>query len=639
MITNSGSDSTSDDLNLKINPNYKQKAEELQNKPEISDKELLEFTKEIRNAPLFEFNAIEKLVTEDSFEILKKDKLNPIFVLNLINLINIINLVWNCTKKNVEKFHKILLDLDIMFSYLKNKEQIEYALLSLIPLHFYEFVAKYGIKCFKKEYKFDMDYLSSDRNISQVGLVYQENTVVQITSYLNNKQIDTPTIMYYIKHEDCKALFQNKIFNQPENFLGLGYVPNDAFYGYNEIDYSFILEEDIEIEQNFIFNKVAENGEVKRVYNPNEPIKFYKNRNIFIEMTTKIEDKKKLSNTIKSGKGFFEAFEQPAYNGIDKKYHRESYENLLLYNNQRKDAYDIIEKSEDKEANKNIKVYFNSGYVQLASIVSLKNEIRSLNERMTQEKETMKEEIGEMKKEMNEAMESFKNNFNNQMKDLSSKVIYLEKDNKLLRFLDIHHVELKSIQTFFETKVKPNTETILSYFSFMNSKYLKLYHEVIGDDNPIMNIANNVIGKSLKSKDEINNFFSLLNLIDLKISDNKHTKCYYESYKKLLVGPNWKASFTAAHITICDLFSKSKNVEIIKDILRCIILLEEREKLENNFFEAVLYYVSVISKYDASCYNSFYLYHDKKDMRKNVNYFILSLNNALIDSLIPKTLK
>ena len=299
-----------------------------------------------------------------------------------------------------------------------------------------------------------------------------------------------------------------------------------------------------------------------------------------------------------------------------------------------------MKKSEDKEANKNIKIYFNSGYVQLASIVSLKNEIRSLNERMTQEKETMKEEIKEeMKKGMNEAMESFKNNFNNQMKDLSSKVIYLEKDNKLLRFLDINHVELKTIQTFFEKKVKPNTETIFSSFSFMNSKYLKLYHEVIGDDNPIMNIANNVIGKSLKSKDEINKFFSLLNLIDLKISDNKHTKCYYESYKKLLVGPNWKASFTAAHVTICDLFSKSKNVEIIKDILRCIILLEEREKLENNFFEAVLYYVSVISKYDASCYNSFYLYHDKKDMRKNVNYFILSLNNALINSLIPKTLK
>ena len=99
MIRNSGSDSISDDLNLKINQNYNEKAEELKNKPKFSDKELIEFAKEIRNAPLFEFDANEKLVTENSFEILKKDKLNPIFLLNLINLINIINFVWNCTKK------------------------------------------------------------------------------------------------------------------------------------------------------------------------------------------------------------------------------------------------------------------------------------------------------------------------------------------------------------------------------------------------------------------------------------------------------------------------------------------------------------------------------------------------------------
>ena len=173
----------------------------------------------------------------------------------------------------------------------------------------------------------------------------------------------------------------------------------------------------------------------------------------------------------------------------------------------------------------------------------------------------------------------------------------------------------------------------------MNSKYLKLYYEYIGDNNPIMNIAHKVIGKFLESKNEIKEFFSLLNLIDLKISNNKHTKSYYESYKKILVGPNWNPSLTVAHMKSCNLFFKNKNVDIIKDILRCIILLEVRDKLENNFFEAVLYYISAISSYDISCYNSFYLYHDKKDMRKNVNYFILSLNDKFFESLIPKKLK
>ena len=63
-------------------------------------------------------------MTEDSFEILEKNKLNPVLVLNIINIINIINFVWNNTKKDVVKLHKILLELNITFSCLKSEEQI-----------------------------------------------------------------------------------------------------------------------------------------------------------------------------------------------------------------------------------------------------------------------------------------------------------------------------------------------------------------------------------------------------------------------------------------------------------------------------------------------------------------------------------
>ena len=138
--------------------------------------------------------------------------------------------------------------------------------------------------------------------------------------------------------------------------------------------------------------------------------------------------------------------------------------------------------------------------------------------------------------------------FQNELQILSKKVKIMERNNKILEFLISYQVELKTIQSFFEKMVKQNSETVLSSFRLMNSKYLKLYYEVIGDDNQIMNIANNVIGKLLKSKDEI----KLLNLLDLKISENKHTKCYYESYKKLLIGPNWNES-SSAHINICDI--------------------------------------------------------------------------------------
>ena len=68
-------------------------------------------------------------MTEDSFEMLEKNKLNqnklnPVLVLNIINIINIINFVWNNTKKDVVKLHKILLELNITFSCLKSEEQI-----------------------------------------------------------------------------------------------------------------------------------------------------------------------------------------------------------------------------------------------------------------------------------------------------------------------------------------------------------------------------------------------------------------------------------------------------------------------------------------------------------------------------------
>ena len=172
MQANSQEESTSDDLTQPITPDYKAKVDELVNKTEISKEEIKKLSCELRNEPKFEFENGDKLLTENSFEIVKKDQLNPIFILNLLNIVNIINFIWICTKKDIKMLHEILFELNIMFSYLKNKEQIEYALLASIPVNYYESIAKYGKKMFKKDYKFDHDYLSSSRNISQIGLVY-----------------------------------------------------------------------------------------------------------------------------------------------------------------------------------------------------------------------------------------------------------------------------------------------------------------------------------------------------------------------------------------------------------------------------------------------------------------------------------
>ena len=131
------STSVSEEIIQQKSNNYKERAVELLNKNEVNEKDLIDFSNELRENPLIEVDAKENLLNTESFEIFEKDKLNPIFILNLINIINIVNFVWNSTKKNIDIFHKILLELNIMFSFVPNKEQIEYVLLSTIPLNFY----------------------------------------------------------------------------------------------------------------------------------------------------------------------------------------------------------------------------------------------------------------------------------------------------------------------------------------------------------------------------------------------------------------------------------------------------------------------------------------------------------------------
>ena len=129
---------TEEQTQEKLN-NLKERATDLLNKMDISEKELVKFSLELRLQPLIDIEVKVKLLSEKSFEMLRKTHLNPVLVLNLLNIITIINFVWNATKKNNSMFHSILFELKIMFSYVQNNEQIEYALLSAIPVQIYEF--------------------------------------------------------------------------------------------------------------------------------------------------------------------------------------------------------------------------------------------------------------------------------------------------------------------------------------------------------------------------------------------------------------------------------------------------------------------------------------------------------------------
>ena len=455
--TTSGSEESN---TLKIK-NFKEKAIEILNNENISKDDIVKVSKEIRENPLFEIEVKEKLFDEKFFEMPEKSNINPVFMLNLLNLIVIINFVWNAVKKNIESFHKILLELNIMFSFMKNEEkpQYEYALLSTVPIKFYEIIAEKGLNCFKKDYNFNKDFLSSDRNIAQVDLVYQVNTISQLNSLSNEKVIESPNIMYYIYHDKCEELFKKLIFNRPENNLDSQYTIDLSSHGYNEIDYSFILQDNIKINQNLIFNKVFDNNETIHFFNSNsqDNIELNKETNIFVEIKTHIKSKEIIPNLIKNSDLFSEAYKNPAFGGIENKFGKDKKEYYLLYNNQRSDAISEIGKLNlEKDKLKDTKVIYNSGYVQISSIVSLQNQIRSMNmkiEKIIKDKENEKIKIIEeeeiKKKNMIEMFNQEKQEINKKMLELFNQ----EKQEINKKMLELFNQEKEKMKKEFKEDV------------------------------------------------------------------------------------------------------------------------------------------------------------------------------------------
>ena len=644
-----------DNTQTKIN-NYKEKAKDLLNYSEICEKDITDFALELRENPEFELEVEEKLFDDASFEIFQKPKLNPVFALNLINIISIANFVWIAAKKNIEIFHRILLNLNIMFSHTPNKQQIEYILLSEIPLKFNKLVAEKGRACFKKNYVFDEDYFSYDRNRTQIGLVYEANTISQLDSMFNNKQKNAPTIMYYLNHQKCLDLFEKSIFNNPKNFPSLEYKPSDDFHGYNEIDHSIILKEDVELNQNFIFNIVFENNNLVNAFNSdnnNKNVKLPKDSNIFFEIKSTFDKDNYIDDLKKKSDRFAEAYGSPAYDKTEKKFIAKKREYFLLYNNNREDGVSLINKSQkEKGIDNEVKVLYNSGYVQISSLVSLQNQIRAINNKMDimaeekekeklvieSQKKELENKINEQKKEFEDKLKEQQNQMDIQKKELADqKLLFkkMDKSNKIYTFTVAHSIlSDEGIKARFENIGKDSNA--FSVFKIMNRLYLELCHKVIDDDNKIINLADKLIGQFLTKKEEITEFFDFLSLLNEKIAENTFVKCYYESFKAMLLGPNWKDSNTPEDFDALDLFSKDSSSEIMKNILRFIVLYEMDKGLKYQFIEAVLFYVSKISEEKIECHKSFFIYSDKNNLEKSVADFIKSFNKELLDTMMPK---
>ena len=588
----------------------KERASSLLKADILDEKELISCSQDLMMIPNLDDDIVPasaRLMNNEFFEIAHKEKVNPVFIRNLLNVIQIINFVWIACKNNVEIFHKTLLNLGIMFSYLfrnenDDKDGVDYALLCPLPNIIYDFIAKNGKKSFKNpdDFIFEEDLFSTDISEKQIGYVYQESSISQILSNLNSEKVTIcPKIMYYLEYNSSKELFNKNIFNSPTNHLNLVHKERE-FNRYNEIDFSFILSEETKIKENFTFNIVKKKNDnfISRMYSPNQSndIVFPMNTNIFMEIKYGLKNYKIVETSTKlinMSKRFSTAYANCAYSFLDKKFATNNTCYFLIYNNNRMDLF--TQAMDNKTIDKNVEICFNSVNASISSIVALQNQLR------------------DFKKETNEKFAKFVEEFKR----------YREKTDFELSIMKIRSLNVteKSIQDKVNDFLKDKNVEHFKIFTVYKRYFIEssnLLKKIIPSDDIIF-LNEQVIGKN-----EIpSNYPKLIMLLENKIQENTFGKDYYIAYRDALTGKN----YTLTNKAKCDYPDCSPAItEMLNNFLQFICLLDKDPLLLNTFFGAILYYAITLSESDKKYVNLFYVYFKDKDIKGCVIYLIRSTN-------------
>ena len=586
----------------------------------VNKKELEDCAQELMLIPNLDdeiISASEYLIDQNSFEIFQKEKVNPIFIRNLLNIIQVINFVWVASKNNVDIFHKTLLNIGIMFSYLFRNEKddnegVDYGLLAPIPNIIYDFISKNGKYSFKSpdKFKFNEEIFSSDANDVQIGYIYKETSIIKIFSSFNPEKVTIcPKIIYYMEHNSALKLFEQKIFDSPTNFKNLIYNEKE-FNGYNEIDMSFFLNEKTTIKENNTFNIIKEknNNYVYRSYDQDKPkdIIFEKDTNIFLELKTSCKNAtiddivSKLSNMAQR---FSFAYKNPAYSSLDKKFSKNSISYSVIYDSNRNNLVSQMFKFSDLK--KEVEVYYNSVNAPISSIVSLQNQIRGVKKEITK----LQEQTTDYQEQITKLQE--------QMKEFKDK----QELDMIIMNLKIFNLSKEEIEKILGKCISEKSLSPLSDFEKYNQLFInasKILKKTLPFKDPIF-IIDRVLSETLPHSEYLD-FISLLNE---KINQQTFAKIYYNHYKNAITG----IKYVITDGKEFDYPKYSKEIsDILKNILAFIYLLDKDPLLLNCFFASVLYYAFDVAKTDKR-YSNFYKKLKPSEIDKSVGFFINSLNS------------
>ena len=597
----------------------------------IKENELFECSEDLMLIPNLDEEIVPNtsaLLTTDSFEIFSKVNVNPIFIRELSNIIQVVNFVWIASKNNIDLFHKTLLKLGIMFSYLFRNENnendgVDYALLTPLPIIIYDFIARNGKNSFKysNNFHFNEDFFSTKKNDRQIEYIYQENSVSQFLSNVNPKDIDLcPKIMFYLEYESAKELFIKQIFNSPNNFLKLPHNKKE-FNGYNEIDLSFSLKNKVIIEENFIFNfaKKKNNNFIEKSFSSGQKdnIIFEENSNIFIEIKYSIKncDIEAVLNKLKNmSNRFSNAYRNSAYSSLEKIFSKNKSFYFLFYEDNKIDLFNKIKLN--LNIDKDIDICFNSVNVQLTSIVSLQNQIRHI-----------KNVFEETKNSQSKKIEDLENKIESQANEIGN--LKTERNIYDFRFsileIKLLHINENSIISKIKDCIAKQDFSLLNCYENYKNKFMESF-TLLRKIKPIGQII--VLSEQIPGKEEIdNNYGLLISMLNNKINNNTFAKDFYMAYRNSLVGINYLISGGKK----CD-FPVCTNLvaNILNTMLKCIYLLDEDSSLLNGFYCAILFHASTLCQIDMKYAPLYSIKFNADNIKDTVIYLIQSINPSLL---------
>ena len=621
---NSISSKSTENLSTMNYASTKERAISLIKEETIKENELFECSEDLMLIPNLDEEIVPNtsaLLTTDSFEIFSKVNVNPIFIRELLNIIQVVNFVWIASKNNIDLFHKTLLKLGIMFSYLFRNENnendgVDYALLTPLPIIIYDFIARNGKNSFKysNNFHFNEDFFSTKKTDRQIEYIYQENSVSQFLSNVNPKDIDLcPKIMFYLEYESAKKLFIKQIFNSPNNFLKLPHNKKE-FNGYNEIDLSFSLKNKVIIEENFTFNfaKKKNNNFIEKSFSSGQKdnIIFEENSNIFIEIKYGIKncDIEDVLNKLKNiSNRFSNAYRNSAYSSLEKIFSKDKSSYFLFYDDNKIDLFNKIKVN--LNIDKDIDICFNSVNAQLTSIVSLQNQIRHIKnvfeekiEDLENKIESQANEIGNLKTERN-------------IYDFRFSILEI----KLL------HINENSIISKIKDCIEKQDFSLLNCYENYKNKFMESF-TLLSKIKPIDQII--VLSEQILGKEEIdNNYGILISLLNNKINNNTFAKDFYTAYRNSLVGLDYLLSGGKK----CD-FPVCTNLvaNILNTMLKCIYLLDEDSSLMIGFYCAILFHASALCQIDMKYAPLYTIKFNADNIKDTVIYLIQSINPSLL---------